>query len=105
MPRLSAAIDGWRIHCCRRATASPCRFSTCSWTDLGAAAARAWRGNIATAPTAAAPWRKVRRLIMGRDYTEIPSGGGTARWGGLDDAFRPAGVRALATLITRLRIS
>ena len=68
MPRFSAAIDGWRIQCCRRFTDSSWRFSISFWmmARSGLPAANEFREKAKDAALAAVAWRNLRRFMGGR---------------------------------------
>src|SRR5262249_2752122 len=62
-PRFSAAIDGWRIHVCRRLTFSSWPFSIWAWMALrSVSSAPASLGNVSAA--AVAPATNVLRLSL-----------------------------------------
>src|SRR5206468_12121255 len=84
IPRFSAAIEGWWIHCWRRLTAASWRFSTCASTGARPGSPggddRIRAGIARVAAPAAAPWRKVL-LFMLEVYPEpdaIPAREGQA---------------------------
>src|SRR5215813_6356543 len=71
MPRFSAAMDGWRIHCCSRCTASSWRCSISFQTGVkSGSAAEAKRGKAMAAAPAAAVVRKSLRF-MAPEHKEI----------------------------------